>query len=1180
VKNKVKVQKIFLNIFIPIILIFSVFVGTVNSESNIIVKGFDKGPSYTSVIPIKKTTFVGFDEDSYLDDYAYLAGVPTAVFNDGDKLYSHPLLFYQDELDIEEERELTLDARKGIDYFMEDWMSYCNGKLDQMTLINVPKNKMDSSWKAKEYTVIQNNSPCDIAAELALDEWSYSDKAVIAVIQDSYEDSDYEFSNELEGTMPTGKVISKKLLDLKQTNSLNPIYESFTVEEKYKFLKAEIWWDGLIFMGKMIPTGDPDLQLYCKQKDGGWMQAIAVSGWNVYHPIGHEYAYSYVYKPGDWRIGITDFPTEGEEDAPTTSAPGGFITFQGSGLEIIRNLLFKPVIYHADVDLYPGIDLEIPDVPCFGCRDAEFKLAWDIDNVDLGLTIIGPGGEVIYSDFEKTEESSKTIEIHQLGECLEGEHYKISVFALSDITKPINFKLTYGWQQNFTKDEADGLSSATEGAVLASSLNAPLLYAYPNELPVSTREVLYKLGVNSIYLIDLNSHLLKETKNKIKDISEDEHYYNDLATIYSDIREMTDSNDVIFSTIDPWTKWYLAEFKPDEETTAGLYIGPAAYIAAHHGTPVILVDNHPRLSSAVVWHNEFWRRFVSLRDKIKPSVAEMTLTGKRIWSFLEDHGFDREGRETLITVAGQYEIGMPWDRMFVGIANSGRICGTPVDSAYWISRNVFYPTLIFENPALQGKNDYITGSESSRDWLNFGLLKYPYLSTLVIDKQSRNELFEYAILCSFVTHKYRFNERASKFYGSLYQGADGLTPGEDTTMEPIDQGVNKKFYDLDGMYYPDICESEVIPFYLEKGGYGAVFSTKLECVVDNLNTGVLLWIHTSHGIHGKGGQTLFWDPQTGFSQRSEGGTIIDKIVNTGLTLFSGIKKEENPWRGYDWYLGSTEEPDTMSSNIQGHLLFTNIRLPFYPATGMDNILARKPIKEKIPTLIRDFLNWITPFRDPFDVDDLYDGVTGTLGYSKYPLDYKNSGEIESNLENLHCSGFMTSICQTSNTYFHLMLVRHGSVFQVQDPWPTSWYAAVWRQSIPRDIILGNTVGEAYTKGMSHVSPLYLGGGKDVGPQWWWDDGENVIYFGDPDLRMYVPNTEYSDANHWEKPDSLRYREETIINGHMPFGATSYPNEKQEMTILGQYLYAFIALALILVLIIIIRIINRSKPDDD
>ena len=114
-------------------------------------KGFDKGPSYTNVVPLKKTTFIGFDEETLVDDYAYLAAVPTAVFNNVDKLFSHPLLFYQDPYPIKDDKEKSLNARQGLDYFMEDWMEYCNGYLDHITLINTPIDKLDNTWKSKEY---------------------------------------------------------------------------------------------------------------------------------------------------------------------------------------------------------------------------------------------------------------------------------------------------------------------------------------------------------------------------------------------------------------------------------------------------------------------------------------------------------------------------------------------------------------------------------------------------------------------------------------------------------------------------------------------------------------------------------------------------------------------------------------------------------------------------------------------------------------------------------------------------------------------------------------------------------------------------------------------------------------------------------------------------------------------
>jgi len=205
----------------------------------------------TAIVPITlatdvnriKTTMVNFDEDTYLDDYAYLAAVPTAVFDDGNKLFSNPLLFYQDEYPVEEDKERSLDARQGLDYFMEDWMGYCNGQLDQMTLINVPKNKLDSSWKAKDYTLIEGTDPYTIANDLALSEWSYSDDAVIAVIDETFEKPNILTEGEVSGSIPAYTVGHKQFEVEQPVVGTGGTYKSFQItDEHYKYVVAELSW--------------------------------------------------------------------------------------------------------------------------------------------------------------------------------------------------------------------------------------------------------------------------------------------------------------------------------------------------------------------------------------------------------------------------------------------------------------------------------------------------------------------------------------------------------------------------------------------------------------------------------------------------------------------------------------------------------------------------------------------------------------------------------------------------------------------------------------------------------------------------------------------------------------------------------------------------------------------------
>jgi hypothetical protein len=78
--------------------------------------------------------------------------------------------------------------------------------------------------------------------------------------------------------------------------------------------------------------------------------------------------------------------------------------------------------------------------------------------------------------------------------------------------------------------------------------------------------------------------------------------------------------------------------------------------------------------------------------------------------------------------------------------------------------------------------------------------------------------------------------------------------------------------------------------------------------------------------------------------------------------------------------------------------------------------------------------------------------------------------------------------------------------------------------------------------------------------------------------MYVPSTTYSDANYWDKKDieALSYDEEMSIDGHMPFGVSSYPKEKQILTFWQQYQWIIIALAIIVILVIAAVVISRRK----
>jgi len=309
-----------------------------------------------------------------------------------------------------------------------------------------------------------------------------------------------------------------------------------------------------------------------------------------------------------------------------------------------------------------------------------------------------------------------------------------------------------------------------------------------------------------------------------------------------------------------------------------------------------------------------------------------------------------------------------------------------------------------------------------------------------------------------------------------------------------------------------------------------------------------MWLHDGHGQAEDGGQGCFWSTE---------GAI--KYIP-----FAGAKKEENPWRVYEWFLGSTENPDTMTMDIHGVLptLLGNPHITGILRTGMGWAPAYKPIMNIIAKLANlPVIRWFTP-EWLKDTEDYYDGMVNTVFPNTIETSFYNATQLENALKNLHSCGYITTNCLSANTYYHLVLIRHGSPYQIMDPWLTSWYSSAWIQSIPRDIALGHTIGEAYVNGIKHVGILYI----TDPPQWWWDIAENVVFYGDPDLRVWTPKNEYSDANHWEREDvqPLKWdgEKDLYVDGHMIFGASVYPHARKPIEI-----SMIVAIVILIILVI-------------
>jgi hypothetical protein len=1024
--------------------------GTVAVSDSLGQEGF-YGVSERTVVPAAKATLVAFDPDDLVDDFSYLAAVPASTYyveSEGVSV-SSPLMFYRAPMDSPSIEETALDDGVGIEYLMDDHVTASGGKLSSITTVDIPRAEaevLQAKWAADDLVAIKGNGVAGTAASIATSNWEWARTAVVAVVDPSIAPVDQTVSGNLSGTVPSVASTGGQF-----TGSIGPSFHaesshSFDVGDQYKYVQAVMEWNipgpfpGLTQRGKEL-----GLHLY----SGDIMVALSTE-WNAFQGAV-DTAQSFVYTPGPWRAAVVFIPTMGLND-PAFAPPA----FESPSY---AQRVFEEARYTITYDLYGGVDVPMEDIPAPGARNAVFTLTWG-GGRELGLLIRGPSGQEIASAIGGASPGMHELLVPELG----SGAYTVSVVNLDGQAGEIDFDLEYSWEEPMSEMEVDSLVGATEAAVLASELNAPLLYATPDGVPSATLGALDVLGTTDVHLVDLTGHVDKvraslRGNRGAGQPSIDVEVHADLASLIAKITKLghrgsDGRQDVVITTLNPWDYWYTDsnDENPQGEEWGGRYFAPAAYAAANHGCPVLVTESDPRLSSSNAYHNNYWLR--AYRGRSPAPVGAMYLTGQQVMDAIASYGLDGEGMESLVTVAGQFEIGTAWDRSLVGATTPGRIGGTPVDASVWISRCSLYPLEIFANPAVDPSIDphdgkRIVGSRSTR---TAGVLR--------IVEPEREVQMDDPVAFTWACYLYKFNERAAEYWGAEYQAADGTIPNVSPSEHPWDDGT-----------LPDICE-DVFEDYSRKSGYGEAESAGYDASIENMNRGVIMWIETMHGSNGGSGFLGWWS--------------------------SDKNQEANPHRAYEEYpqnlMGATDDPDV-------------ITLDKY--TGTDTLPCTGPL---------------TPLGL---VPERHDGVV--IAYiNQDPQTYGVRGtDLHRDLDNLHSMGMVAGSCSISNTFLQLTMIRKGSIFQIIDPWLTSWYVQLGSEIFYRDVAYGGvTVGEAYDAALSKVGPKY------VTEEWWWDHWENIIYFGDPDLRIYTPNDPFM------RPIPVTANK--VVEGHAVMAARDHP----------------------------------------
>ena len=964
--------------------------------------------AWKPLVPVDKVTLVGKDDTSYTDEYAYMAAVPSSAFYDSgaDALYSNPLLIYEPPGGPYPSGSEPLNDYPSIKYFMDDWKNYTGGidSFEFVCMDSANRTRVLGNWSDanSQVKVHSGNDPRTIAEDLSFWNFENAPVAVVGVIEPEVPYTPHVTSGSQKGNISAGKTFDYVSFAGTVDVGINTgIFHNFTVKPGYVYIEAWMSWSGA---GK-----DPDLQLY----DWQLGEAGASEVWN---PLSgaYEYIEGYAYHTGPWGFGITYMPTEN-----TT----GF-----------HPMAVNPADYTLSTTIYPGTEWRIPDRVPFGATNLTVKVTGDDPAERLGLILRDEAGACFETAFANSH--IQTLVVDRPGQ----GYYNFSVIKLTNYATEATYNVTWTWNYTDSLPRGLALTSASHGAVIGSSLGAPLFYAYPNAITPRTIETMRRLGVKDVVLLDLGNRSTPSMRNSLKAHFNIADHITDLPSSYAFELALTNSSDVVFTTLGDWNYWLV------DKPAAGIepfttQIGPATFAAAHHGTAPVVVQMDNATSQAAAYYRQYWiGAYLSRQPAV---VGNMVLEGTAVYDMLWRMGLDRPGNETILTVADQFDIGIGFDRSLVGVANPGRLMGSPTDTAAWVSRSAFYPAIIFANPATDPAGQLmINGSNSTRD-----------MSGLHITPGGEKQ-FVSPIVQTWVCYLNRFNERGSRYWGTNYTTTDGITPFWDPSPLAIDNDVNAA-RGRPGQYYPDISGSENMGFYASKAGWDSVYSTVFDKTIENVNRGALMWAELMHGGNGGTGVVGFW---------GDG------------------EAEDNPWRSYETQ-GSTAEPDTVRMN---------------KVNGLDNTLSTS--------------------------ENDRDGVVIAI-LEQAHTSYKNGIDFDNNLKNVHSMGFIAGSCLVAASFLQMALIRHGCVYQIIDPWLTSWYVDYAMTLFVRYLAMNYSVGEAYSVAISQVGISYLT------KKWSWDIYENVVFFGDPGLRIYAP------AFAWSRPQAQHFEDGLVIGDkHSPFGA--------------------------------------------
>ena len=237
--------------------------------------------------------------------------------------------------------------------------------------------------------------------------------------------------------------------------------------------------------------------------------------------------------------------------------------------------------------------------------------------------------------------------------------------------------------ETYSEDLPKYFESTSNGAVIASLMDCPLLYVANDYLPESTLKVLKVLGVRNIVVVDpydlISENVISDLQNIVV---ESVNVLDSLSEVVSFIYSLSEERGVVLTV-------------PN-----GNFFIPAALLASYHGIPVLSFNGLAKrvVNLAEATWGRLWYSHDSWLEEFKaPHFYWMNELSNAFFDWIEE--ITGDSISYVVTVASIEDVMVTFERAIVGGVMSGRIPGySAEEDVIFIDRSILYPALIGANP--------------------------------------------------------------------------------------------------------------------------------------------------------------------------------------------------------------------------------------------------------------------------------------------------------------------------------------------------------------------------------------------------------------------------------------------------------------------------------------------------